>query len=443
MSKEKPEGLPPQAQAAWDYPLYDAIMGRRSRRFGLGMEMESGPFTYKSDKEPIGLSDLETAMLVSAATATTGPILAETTLPGGMVKTIGKPYPSAMGSHRARLFFTNDHGTYVVNADKAKMTKMKEYEDKSDREKILGFYENFVEKIDDGRMDLPGEEPGVWPHNQWVTNKPGTTLFMPVIDVTKDMIKLILNLCDSKAGRYAGQGGGYFIVDDRNGMRPCGNQKWADSGFLSKKKVMTLSRLEKILSDGMLAEGAFMSQLIALAMQATGIGGWVYGGFSSTVVLGGTPACRGLGFKFIQSKTDPFPIPVGRPGVFEAFCPPNYPDMSAAVDAAIAGATITMDEWEAKGMLKPHTAPNHEFDAATVQASPEGVQCVKDICTYIYETYGKFPATVDPIQLTLFAQAHHLDLDFYDKNMKPGAYSETHKNNMRDWHDGHVPKAKD
>lgn len=443
MSKTKPEGLPPQAEAAWEYPLYDAIMGRRSRRFGLGMEMESGPFTYKSDKEPIGLSDLETAMLVSAATATTGPILAETTLPGGMVKTIGKPYPSAMGSHRARLFFTNDHGTYVVNSDKAKMTKMREYEDKSDREKILGFYENFVEKIDDGRMDLPGEEPGVWPHNQWVTNKPGTTLFMPVIDVTKDMIKLILNLCDSKAGRYAGQGGGYFIVDDRNGMRPCGNQKWADSGFLSKKKVMTLSRLEKILSDGMLAEGAFMSQLIALAMQATGIGGWVYGGFSSTVVLGGTPACRGLGFKFIQSKTDPFPIPVGRPGVFEAFCPPNYPDMSAAVDAAIAGATITMDDWEAKGMLKPHTAPNHEFDAATVQASPEGVQCVKDICTYIYETYGKFPATVDPIQLTLFAQAHHLDLDFYDKNMKPGAYSETHKNNMRDWHDGFVPKAKD
>jgi hypothetical protein len=266
---------------------------------------------------------------------------------------------------------------------------------------------------------------------------------MPVIDVTKDMIKLILNMCDSKAGRYSGEGGGYFIVDDRNGMRPCGNQKWVDNGFLSRKKVMTLSRIEKILSDGMLAEGAFMSQLIALAMQATGIGGWVYGGFSSTVVLGGTPACRGLGFRFIQSNTDPFPIPVGRDGVFEAFCPPYYPDMRAAVDAAIAGATMKMDEWEAKGMVKPHTAPNHEFDAATVQASPEGVECVKDICSYVYDTYGKFPATVDPIQMTLFAQAHHLDLDFYDKHMKPGAYSETHKNNMRDWHGNQAPKTRD
>ena len=96
MSDRKPLGLPPQAEAAWDYPLFDAIMGRRSRRFGLGMEMAKGPFRHRSDKEPVGLDELETAILVAAATATTGPILAETELPGGMVKTIGKPYPSAM-----------------------------------------------------------------------------------------------------------------------------------------------------------------------------------------------------------------------------------------------------------------------------------------------------------------------------------------------------------
>ncbi|MDD9994056.1 MAG: hypothetical protein OXP75_19840 [Rhodospirillales bacterium] len=64
-------------------------------------------------------------------------------------------------------------------------------------------------------------------------------------------------------------------------------------------------------------------------------------------------------------------MPVGRDGVFEAFCPPYHADMDAAVDAA------------------------------TAQASPEGIQCVKDICGYILDTFGKFPATVDPIQLTL------------------------------------------
>ena len=46
--------------------------------------------------------------------------------------------------------------------------------------------------------------------------------------------------------------------------------------------------------------------------------------------------------------------------------------------------------------------------------------------------------------MSLFAQAHHLDLDFYDKHMKPGAYSETHKNNRRDWHGiDQAPKAND
>lgn len=436
-------GLPPQVEAAWNYPLFDAIMGRRSRRFGLGMEMESGPFRYRSEKRPVPLDDLETAMLVAAATATTGPILAETEYPGGMVKTIGKPYPSAMGSHRARLFFTDDRGVYVVNADKAKMTKMREYEGRDDRSKFLGFYENFVEKLDDGRMDLPAREPGVWPHNQWVCNKPGTTLFMPVIDVTKDLIKLLLNFCDAKAGRYSGDGGGYYVVDDRNGMRPCGNGKWADSGFLSKKKVMPLSRLEKIISDGMLAEAAFMGQLMMLAMQAMGLGGWVYGGFSSLVLLGGTPAAKGLGFRFLMSESEPFPIPVGRQGVFEGHCPPFRNDMDEAVDAAVEGATLSMDEWEARGMLKPHTADNRSFDAATVQASPEGLACVKDICRYIHDTFGKFPATVDPIQMSVLIQAHHLDLDFYDAHMKPGAYLDSHRNHFRDWHAGALPTIRE
>jgi len=377
---------------------------------------------------------------VAAATATTGPVLAEMELPGSMVRTIGKPYPSAMGSLRTRLFFTNDHGVYVVKSDQTSMTKMREYGDLDDHEKVLGFYEACVENLDDGRMDLPGVEPAVWLHNQWVCNKPGTTLFMPVVDVTKDMIKLILNFCDPVVGNNA-QDGGCYIVDDRNGMRACGNQKWVDNGVLSKTKVLPLSRLEKMLSDGILAEGAFISQLMALAMQAMGLGGWVYGGFTPLVVLGGTPTCRGLGFRFSRASSELYPVPVGRDGVFEALCPPYFPDMNAAVDAAIEEVTMNMDGWEARGMVKPHNTPNAEFDAATTPASPEGIQCVKDICGYILDTFGKFPATIDPIQLTLIIQAHHLDLDFYDRHMKPGAYLDTHKNHFRDWHDG-VESAK-
>jgi hypothetical protein len=34
----------------------------------------------------------------------------------------------------------------------------------------------------------------------------------------------------------------------------------------------------------------------------------------------------------------------------------------------------------------------------------------------------------------MFLQAHHLDLDFYDRHFKPGAYLETHKRHMERWH---------
>lgn len=441
MSDSKPETLPPQAQAAWNYPLYDAIMGRRTRRFGLGMEMAEGPFCHRSDKLPVPLEPLETAMLVAAATATTGPILAETEYPGGMVKTIGKPYASAMGSHRARLFFTDDSGTYVVRSDQQAMTKMQEYADQDDRSKIRGFYESCVHKLQDGRMNLPPKEPGLWPHNHWNCNRPGTTLFMPVIDTSKDLIKIILNLSDSKAGRYA-KDGGYFIVDDRNGMRPCGNQKWVESGLLNRNKVMTLSRLEALLAAGMQAEGSFMGQLLHLAAQAIGVGGWLFGGFSSTVVLGGTPVTKGLGFRFVTAKNDPFPIPVGIPGEFEGYCPPFFPSMDEAVDAALSGVTMTMDQWEAKGMFKPQKADNASFDLATPQASPEGIACTKDICRYIHETYGKFPGTTDTMQLLIMFQAHHLDLEFYDQHMKPGAYGDTHRHHFRDWHGGVEPTTR-
>ena len=94
-------------------------------------------------------------------------------------------------------------------------------------------------------------------------------------------------------------------------------------------------------------------------------------------------------------------------------------------------------------MLKPHTADNRSFDAATVQASPEGLACVKDICRYIHDTFGKFPATVDPIQMSVLIQAHHLDLDFYDAHMKPGAYLDSHRNHFRDWHAGALPTIRE
>ena len=43
--------------------------------------------------------------------------------------------------------------------------------------------------------------------------------------------------------------------------------------------------------------------------------------------------------------------------------------------------------------------------------SEEVVACVKDICNYIYNTYGRFPAHVDAMRAGCFgAEGYHLDL---------------------------------
>jgi hypothetical protein len=248
-------------------------------------------------------------------------------------------------------------------------------------------------------------------------------------------------MCDSKGGARYSKTGGYYIVDERKGMRAAGCEKWAENGLLNKENILPLGRLEKIIVSWLCAEGAMMGTLMQLAMAATGIGGWLHGGFTPLVVMGGTPICKGLGMRFVTPKEDPFPNPVGLDGYFEGFCPPYYKDMDAAVEAAVAGMGEKLDDWEKRGMVLPHKVSNEEFEKAVPGVSDEGVECVKDICRYIYEEYGKFPAFNDTMHLLYFIQAHHLDTDFYDKYFKEGAYLDTHKKHFEMWHKGtNIPR---
>ena len=444
MSEESESfGRKPEIESAWNFPLFDALTGRRSRRFGLGMELTQGPFVYTSDKEPIPLSEEETALLVGAATGATGSILADSAVPGGMVKSVGRSHPSAIGSHCTELFFTNDDGLYLYRGAQQKMSKVREFETIEDRDKVMGFYAENTVKLSDGRFDLRQETPGLWAHNLWVTNRPGTTLFMPVTDVSQALIKILINLCDAKGGRYS-EGGGYFIADELKGMRPAGCEKWADKGLLDKNKIMPLARLERLIAGTLTADGAMMGMSLQMTLAAMGLGGWTHSGFTPLIVMGGTPTCKGLGFRFVMGKEDPVPNPVGLDGYFEGFCPPYHKDMDAAVEAAVAGMAENLDSWEQRGMVLPHKISNEEFAKTVPPISDEGIECVKDICRYIFETYGKFPGTLDTMNLMFFTQAHHLDCDFYDTHFKDGAYLQTHKDHFDTWHPGtNIPRRSD
>jgi hypothetical protein len=61
-------------------------------------------------------------------------------------------------------------------------------------------------------------------------------------------------------------------------------------------------------------------------------------------------------------------------------------------------------------------------------------ECVALQSQDIYDTYGKFPATIPSIFSLMYVQAQHLDLDFYDHFFRPEAYLTTHKEHMKQWH---------
>jgi hypothetical protein len=53
------QAAPPGLLDAYRYPFFNAVFDRKSRRVGLGMEIDSGVLSYQSPYEPVPLSELE------------------------------------------------------------------------------------------------------------------------------------------------------------------------------------------------------------------------------------------------------------------------------------------------------------------------------------------------------------------------------------------------
>jgi len=199
---------------------------------------------------------------------------------------------------------------------------------------------------------------------------------------------------------------------------------------LSMKVPLQLLEQKLLVSCSLSA--AFMIQNLLLMAEAMGLGGMPFGGFNPLIIMGGTPICRGLGFHWITTKKGEL-NPIGIDGVFESYCPPYWENMSSPVDA------LVNEKYGPGGTYTPETdrTPllDQELAAKRAEKVPEEViQCTKDLCTYIYENYGRFPGTVDTMSIPISACIHHLDLDYYKENYVPGLINETHERHMADWH---------
>lgn len=419
------------------FPLIEALLGRRSRRFALGCEMPTGPLAFKSTKEPLPLDGLEETLVLLAVCGTSGwhhllmgspvyaPYLANYSSAAG-----GRTFPSSAGFHMSDVFFTNDTGTYFLSTRDAAPIFDNINVGNFSVDELVAAHRGRIRKLSSERLVIPRAFPHMEGHNFWIANKPGTTLVIPVADLAQ---QFIANLC------YLLQSG-YVIYDDYNKRQLPGIARFGHRADL--KNPYPLSYVEQITLMESTVELSTACYAGTLMLQALGLGGWMYNGIDRHAVLGvsGDPAAPGLGFRYETDERWTLPNPTSLPGVFEAMCPPNYPDIRSAVEA------FAKRKFGPGGPFHPRTEGVWK-DTPIVRSGvqihdDEFKECVTLQAQYVHDTFGKIPATSPSVLCGIYLQAHHLDLEFYDHYFKPGAYLSSHARHMELWHGGRKVKQK-
>jgi len=427
LSKEKQDAL---LADLWKFPLFEALFGRRARRFGYGMEIPHGPFAYKSKHDPLPLSELETAVLVAAGVGVSGwhfsipHTAADPGLSSYSVRLTGRTVPTGAGIGTPELFYTDDSGVYLVRTRDAGASSLQECRGPHEAERLLARCRELTVQISNKRLDLPRQPPHISEHNLWNANVPGSTVFMPIGDVGQQVLAFLAIMASN----------GYTLYDDF-AKRPAGNlAPYFHSGLLDQNKRLPLSYIEQYVYATIAMELSVITHNIVLALQAIGLGGWMFTGINPYSAMGAFAAngVPGMGFRFVRREDWTLPNPIGLDGYYQSLCPPYYPDMHTAVRQLAAW------KFGEGGTYDPTTpGPYRDPQAAKATVTPyseEFLSCLGDMAQYVYETYGRFPATVPTLFMRVYAQAHHLETEFYDEHYAPGAYLETHAKHMEKWH---------
>ena len=122
--------------------------------------------------------------------------------------------------------------------------------------------------------------------------------------------------------------------------------------------------------------------------------------------------------------------------LIKGMSPPYYDTMAEAVEAVVEAKFgkdgIYSSEKLFAEIYKEDFGRRYLAEAAVYNA--DVIECVRDICNYIYDTHGRFPAHCDAIHVPgVWLQVHHVEIDYYERFFRNGL-TDTHRNHHRDWH---------
>jgi hypothetical protein len=441
------DSAPPGFEELRKYPLFDALHKRRSRRISKGIPIvRAGSNTYEPPPSPPQpLDELEEAILI-AVTGATGFTLPDRPFQDPQGNDIlgtpnlnfqGRAAGSTDNAQATHFFLFNDSGSYFLK----RLEKIDPTEPFTP-EVLIERARKCKQKIADTRPTFPREFPYYLDSNRFLSNVEGSTVLFPVVDMTRQYINALMYVLTESDGYRP------TIVDDRNFYRLAGVRKWVKSGFLNKDVKLSLGVLGSMRTQ---IEADLLLQNLMLVLQAMGLGGWIHASILPVHLLGNPwlSTQKGLGFDHVKPPFRLFDFfrwgtfltkvrshPVGLKGLLEGLCPPYVKDMNEAVQKVIdqkyGPNGVYRDAAYFDRIFKDDRGQRYLREVPHYRE--EVVACVKDICTYIYETHGRFPAHVDAIFAPgVWLQAHHLDLAYYDTLFR-GGYTETQAEHQRRWH---------
>jgi len=447
-----PESVPSPAA---NYPLLDALRYRRSRRFGVGMEMKTGPLAYRSTAPPSRLTEVEEALLAFAACGVTGPALGDLVYsPGGggtiMAGILGRTIASGDAIQTVTMFVTNNDATYMLKRPRDfAISDFGEASQMSRDGRYVDLYRKSRIKIRSGRAEPRLDIPYNLSVNHWSLYDPASTYFLPVNDLTLLYINGVLEILNKENGA--------FIVDERAGFRPAGLKRFARSrgGWLvddpKAQRSLTIQQLETLVTEFVAIEQGMAVQNLGLMVQAMGLGGfphWAAHPWGWLEALGfrmqPMPATRYLGmgwllrfFARLLGKDSEVRLGIGLEvagtPALQPYCPPYYTSMAAAVRAVVDL------KYGSAGLFRSGTKQGawrepEKVSEGAAAIDPAVIDAATSYFEYLFDRYGRVPVYQPPFRTVLGFQASHVDTGFYGRFYKPEALSETQRRHMEQWH---------
>ena len=416
------------------YPLVDALRDRRSRRFGAGMAIPDGPLAYRSRREPQPLSADERALLVWAATGLTGwhlgmPHTASGDRGAGAnypLRFAGRTSPSAAGAQASELIIADDDGVGITQIRDAGPAELRAVREATSLRELVAVTRALTVQVTDARLTIPALAPHVSAHNRWDALQPGTTLLVPVTDMTEYFLTFL--------SIVTGEG---VVLWDPGADAPVGDPaELLAAGRLAESARVPLPAFEQLVFQQASVESGIIGGNAQLMQQAMGLGGWLFGGIDAGSLLGAraVDGVTGLGFDTVPRGPGAPPNPVGLPGYFETLHP-HYRGEPGAIIAAFNELKFGARGAFGAG-LDPADGPfrdNSGVRARTQRFDDATLRYFTSVLTSLIARTGGFPETVPTVLTSVYLQAQHLDPDFYAAHYRD-ALPEVQRKHQEHWH---------